>query len=79
MKKCCFAGHSEIYNKDSLFDIVKKKAEELIIQKGVNEFWVGNYGAFDYLAASAVRELKKIFRYNTCVSYSVSDKGIKRV
>lgn len=61
MKKCCFAGHSEIYNEDSLFDTVKKKAEELIIQKGVNEFWVGNYGTFDHLAASAVRELKKKF------------------
>ena len=59
MKICCFAGHSEIYNKDSLFYTIKKKTEELIVQKGVNEFWVGNYGAFDYLAASAVRKLKK--------------------
>ena len=61
MKKCCFAGHSEIYNEDSLFDTIKKKAEELIIQKGVNKIWVGNYGTFDHLAASDIRELKKKF------------------
>jgi len=60
MKKCCFAGHSEIYtDKDLIYGMVKNKAEELIIGKGVREFWVGNYGTFDHIAASAVRELKK--------------------
>ena len=59
IKKCCFAGHSEIYNNDLVFDIIIDKAEELITQKDINEFWVGNYGAFDYISAAAVRELKE--------------------
>ena len=59
MNICCFAGHSEIYNSNLVFDMIMYKAEELITQKNINEFWVGNYGAFDYISANAVRKLKK--------------------
>ena len=34
-------------------------AETLICDKGVNEFWVGNYGQFDKLCARAISEIKK--------------------
>ena len=62
MKKCCFAGHSEIYSdKDLICNMVKNKAEELITKENVKEFWAGNYGAFDYIAASAIRKLKKTY------------------
>lgn len=62
MKKCCFAGHSKIYaGIDLIYNMVKDKSKELIIKKGVKEFWAGNYGAFDHIAPSAVRELKKIY------------------
>ncbi len=44
MKKCCFAGHSEIYSdKDLICNMVKNKAEELITKENVKEFWAGNY------------------------------------
>jgi len=62
MKKCCFAGHSEIYtDKHLVYGMLKDKAEELIIEKGVKEFWVGNYGIFDHIATSAINELKKTY------------------
>jgi len=62
MKKCCFAGHSKIYtNENLIYDMVKNKVEELIIKKGIKEFWVGNYGAFDRIAASVINELKKTY------------------
>ncbi|MBP3360949.1 MAG: DUF1273 family protein [Clostridia bacterium] len=56
---CCFAGHSKIYESDKLFSQISSKIEELIINKNVSEFQVGNYGSFDSLAARAVREVKK--------------------
>ncbi len=62
MKRCCFVGHSEIYgNRDLIYDMIRNKSEELIIKKGVKEFWTGNYGEFDHIAASAVRNLKKTY------------------
>lgn len=62
MKKiCCFAGHSSIYDHSDLEIKVYDKCEELVRNNGVGTFWVGNYGSFDALAASAVRKLKNKF------------------
>lgn len=56
---CCFAGHSQIY--DEFQDRLKYEIEQLILNKGVNEFLVGNYGVFDRTAARIVRELKSVY------------------
>ncbi len=56
--RCTFAGHSEIHNQN-LVETIKIKAKELIIEYGVNEFWVGHYGDFDHYVAKAIRELKQ--------------------
>ena len=55
---CCFAGHSELYCAGDVYEKLLSVIESLITTKGVSEFWVGNYGAFDKLSAKAVRELK---------------------
>lgn len=60
-KICCFAGHREIYCEENLFDKSKEVAEKLIVEEKVNEFWFGNYGYFDAMWASAVRELKGVY------------------
>jgi len=57
-KICCFAGHSKIYGDDDLYERLTSVIRELIQTEGVTEFWVGNYGGFDSLAAKAVKELK---------------------
>ena len=57
-KICCFAGHSKLYNADEIYSRLISSIENLIVNEGVTEFWVGNYGAFDRLSAKAVRELK---------------------
>lgn len=41
--RCCFAGHSQVYGAD-LKDRVAETAKCLILESGVSEFWVGNYG-----------------------------------
>jgi len=55
---CCFAGHREI-NSMLLKDKIREKVLELIQKNHVTEFWVGNYGAFDWCAASVIYSLKK--------------------
>lgn len=56
-KRCCFAGHSKVYD-PSIVEKIVEKARQLIEEYGITDFWVGNYGAFDRYAASAVRKLK---------------------
>ena len=34
----------------------------MIKNHNVKEFWVGNYGEFDYMSAKAVREMKTIYK-----------------
>jgi len=53
---CCFIGHSQIYE-----DISKPLADAVerhIAEYGVTDFLVGNYGAFDRMAATAVKAAK---------------------
>ncbi len=57
-KRCCFAGHSKIY--DDFQEKLKAEIENLIKNKDVREFWAGNYGDFDYTAAKIIKELKKV-------------------
>ena len=59
-KRCCFAGHSDIWD-SSLAEKIKNVAEDLIVNHNVKEFWVGNYGNFDDSAASVIRELQKTY------------------
>ena len=60
IKRCCFAGHSKIYD-DSLTEKIIEMAEYLITEYNVKEFWVEYYGNFDSYSSNAVRELKKKF------------------
>lgn len=57
-KICCFAGHSRLYDEKNIYDKLISVIEALIVTENTNEFWVGNYGAFDKLSAKAVRELQ---------------------
>lgn len=53
-----FCGHSQIWKREEvkkwIFNVTKK-----LIQQGATTFYLGGYGAFDSLAASVLRELKK--------------------
>ena len=56
--RCCFAGHNKVYGED-IRESLAKTAELLITQYGVKEFWIGNYGQFDFCARSILQALKK--------------------
>ena len=58
-KICCFAGHSKLYNTDTVYRQLITTVDGLIKRENIKEFWVGNYGVFDKLSAKAVTELKR--------------------
>lgn len=75
-KRCCFAGHSKIYNTDDIYDNLVNFIEKLITVENVSEFWVGNYGSFDGLSAKAVRNIKRKYPYvqlNLIIPYLTVD------
>ncbi len=75
-KICCFAGHSEIYHTDDIYDNLIKLIEKLVVEEKVSEFWVGNYGNFDRLSAKAVRSLKEKYPHiqlNLIIPYLTSN------
>ena len=53
-----FCGHSEIYGDEELRRWLEEVVEDLITQ-GADLFYLGGYGGFDRMAASAVWKLKK--------------------
>lgn len=57
-----FCGHSEIYQKEH-FSAWLDTILPSLIEGGAVTFYLGGYGAFDGLAASAVRRQKETYPY----------------
>ncbi len=53
---CCFIGHSEI--RENITETLTAAVERHITEHGVTDFLVGNYGAFDRMAAQTVKKAK---------------------
>ena len=58
MKSCFFIGHREA--DERLIPLLTQTIERLITEESVSIFYVGRYGGFDQIAASAVKRAKKI-------------------
>ena len=56
-QRCFFIGHRDAPS--DLYPSILSAGEEHIVQYGVTEFLVGQYGAFDRMAAKAVIQLKE--------------------
>ena len=57
MKSCFFIGHREA--SPDVLPFLEDAIEQHIVEYGVTEFFVGNYGAFDRMAARTVIAAKK--------------------
>lgn len=55
-----FCGHAEIAQSDNVRSWLIDTVEPLILD-GADTFYLGGYGAFDSLAATVLRELKKTY------------------
>ncbi len=78
IKRCCFAGHRDIYDREKVYEKVKSEIERLIREKNVTEFWVGNYGSFDGLCRDAVKELKETYNVTLCLVIPYITDKIKK-
>lgn len=70
MKACTFFGHRDA--PDTLKSSIKEKISELIIERGVERFYIGNHGRFDSIVISVLGELKEIYPqidYNVVLAY----------
>lgn len=70
MAACCFFGHKDTPAnvKPALYAAI----EELITQRGVSTFYVGNQGSFDAYVRSALRQLQEKYpniRYAVVLAY----------
>ena len=57
MKSCFFIGHREA--NESLLPRLESEIDRLITEENVRCFFVGGYGGFDQIAATAVKKTKK--------------------
>ena len=57
MKSCFFIGHREASSE--IFPALMHTLEQHIVDYGVTEFIVGNYGGFDHMAAKSVIAAKE--------------------
>ena len=57
VKSCFFIGHRDA--SEEVLPALLEAVEQHIVEYGVTEFIVGNYGGFDHLAAKAVIAAKK--------------------
>ena len=70
MLACCFFGHRD--TPEDVKPALHVAIEELITQRGVECFYVGNQGAFDAYVRSALRQLSEKYhhiRYAVVLAY----------
>ena len=65
-KTCCFFGHREVMH--NIKKILTDTIENLIVNKNVNNFYVGNQGQFDSMVYTVLKELKEKYPH---IKYSV--------
>lgn len=56
---CTFFGHADAPSE--IEDKLKETVTELIVNRGVNCFYVGNHGNFDRMALSVLKELSVVY------------------
>ncbi|MBQ7097951.1 MAG: DUF1273 family protein [Clostridia bacterium] len=50
-----------MYNTEELQKKLYQTIEKIILENGIKEFWVGNYGVFDKMVSYILNELKKLY------------------
>ncbi len=63
---CCFFGHHD--TTENIRGILCEQVQSLIKNEGVNRFYVGTHGHFDYMAIDTLRQMKEQYPH---ISYDV--------
>lgn len=77
MLTCTFFGHKDTPNE--IEPTLRSTLVDLIENKNVLKFYVGNHGNFDYMVKRCLIELKKVYfiDYNVVLAYLPSKKYYK--
>lgn len=78
MKSCFFIGHREASSE--VMPALTETIEQYIVEYGVTEFIVGNYGGFDHMAAKAViatKERHPEITLSLLIPYHPAERPIK--
>lgn len=76
MDTCTFFGHAD--TPKEIEPILKSTLVDLIKNKNVNKFYVGNHGGFDSMAKNTLKDLKKVYpdiKYYVVLAYMPSKKN----
>ncbi len=76
MKTCTFFGHRDA--PQDLRDLIKENIIKLIVEHGVELFYVGNHGRFDSMVRSVLKEIKIIYpqiEYAVVLAYFPKEKS----
>lgn len=72
---CTFIGHRD--TPKCVQPILREVLVELITKYGVDEFYIGTHGSFDYIALEILKELKKEFphiNYTNVLAYITGER-----
>ena len=72
---CTFFGHRD--SPSQLIPLIKETIIDLVENKGVNEFYVGNQGRFDKMVYRALRDVKRLYQdisYKVALAYMRKQK-----
>lgn len=72
---CTFFGHRD--SPSQLIPLIKETIIDLVENKGVNEFYVGNQGRFDKMVYRALRDVKRLYpdiSYKVALAYMPKTK-----
>ena len=74
-KTCCFFGHKD--TPESVKEELYAAIEGLIVEHGVDTFYVGNQGYFDFYARAALRQLQQKYpiQYAVVLAYMPGEKN----
>lgn len=74
---CTFFGHREVQNSDEVAKKLYNTISELIVNRDVRVFYVGNSGSFDRIVLEILRKLSKTYKikYTVVLAYLNMNKA----
>lgn len=75
MKVCTFFGHRDA--PESIKPALRRAVTELIVEQGVDHFYVGNQGRFDRMVRQLLREMTALYpiHYDVVLAYFPKEDG----
>ena len=77
-KSCCFFGHRDVSDIDSIKEQVKSVVTEIIENEGFDTFYFGGLGDFDDLCFEVLHSLKEKYPHIRLVFCFTDDRSLRK-